>query len=184
MSVSCMQFVQYNASTFPSSAYYRLANVFAGAYTPSMTGLITTGAVGITGFSQAYTSGLSYYFERISGFFVPPVTANYTFYLFGDNSADLAISTDESTANATTVAYVSRVGLADEWYWVYNGCFRTASRPLQARKRYYFTSRHAQVAHTDYLFAGVRNNRCRSTAVMLIVPLSKSKLTASCLTQT
>ena len=153
-----MQFMQYNVSTVPNLTYNKLANVFAGVYTPSMTGLITTGAVGFAGFSQAYTSGLEYYIERVSGFFVPPVTANYTFYLAGDTSADLAISTDESAANATTVAYITRVSLTDNWYWVYNGYNRTAPLQLQAGTRYYFTSRHGQISYLDYLFVGVRDD--------------------------
>ena len=159
MSTRCVQwqFIQYNVSTVPNLTYNKLANLFAGVYTPSMTGLITTGAVGIAGFSQAYTSGLEYYIERVSGFFVPPVTANYTFYLAGDTSADLVISTDEFAANATTVAYVTTISSSDNWYWVYNGYNRTAPRLLQAGKRYYFTSRHGQYQRYDFLFVGVRD---------------------------
>jgi len=42
--------------------------------------------------------------QRISGYFVPPTTGNYTFFVNSDDDSDLFLSTDASPANKTIIA--------------------------------------------------------------------------------
>ena len=143
--------------TGPTFAYNALAKAFAGNYTANMTSITTSGAVGFTGFSNTYMSGLGNYTARITGFFVPPISANYTFYVGGDDMADLYVSADEYAANASWAAYATYTAMTDNWYWrAYGNISQHApARWLQAGKRYYFTSRHRQTYGYDYLFAAV-----------------------------
>lgn len=50
---------------------------------PPITSIITEGAVGNASRTSGYN--LYYYAERMTGFFVPPYNATYTFYLGGDD---------------------------------------------------------------------------------------------------
>lgn len=44
--------------------------------------------------------------QKLTGFFIPPYTANYSFYIAGDDNCDLSLSTDEYEANSTVLASV------------------------------------------------------------------------------
>ena len=155
-------------SSSPPFGYTALGDAFSGAYTPNITALITTGAVGVTGFSPNFNSGMNYYVERLSGFFVPPVTANYTFYLAGDDNADLYLSSDQYAANATWAGYVTSAMPTDSYFWnlkTATGGFRAPARWLQAGNRYYFTARHLQSTLTDFLYVGVGTGRLKLHAI-------------------
>ena len=71
---------------------------------------------------------------RLSGFVHPNVTGNYTFYVAGDGSAALFLSTDESPANKKLIAVCP----------TYSGFFdkspqqKSAPIPLVQGKKYYF----------------------------------------------
>lgn len=45
------------------------------------------------------------YGTRVRGYVHPPVTGSYTFWVAGNNNAELWLSTDEDPANATRIAY-------------------------------------------------------------------------------
>src|ERR1019366_6335998 len=46
----------------------------------------------------------SNYAERVSGFFIPPVTGNYVFFIAAGNDSDLFLSTDATTENKRLIA--------------------------------------------------------------------------------
>ncbi len=52
--------------------------------------------------------------QKVVGFFVPPYTTNYTFYVAGDDGVDISLSTTELEANCSVIAY------HNSW----NGCVR------------------------------------------------------------
>jgi hypothetical protein len=71
---------------------------------------------------------------RLRGFVHPNVTGNYTFYVAGDGSSELFLSTDESPANKQLIAVCP----------TYSGSFdksprqKSAPIPLVQGKKYYF----------------------------------------------
>lgn len=93
-----------------------------------------------------------YYLQDMSGFFVPPVSANYSFYLIADDIAGVWLSTDQSAANASLVAYTN------SWtsnFYTYPTQISTP-RYLTAGKKYYFKARHQEGGGGDYLYVGLR----------------------------
>ena len=64
--------------------------------TPTLEETRTTGSTG------GYVAGN--YVDRISGFFVPPVTTNYVFYVSADNDGYLYLSTDSDPAHRKMIA--------------------------------------------------------------------------------
>lgn len=55
------------------------------------------------------------YVQRVTGFFLPPVTGDYVFFLACDDDADLFVSTDETPANAVLMARESNWNNARQW---------------------------------------------------------------------
>jgi hypothetical protein len=55
------------------------------------------------------------YVQRITGFFIPPTTGAYVFFLSADDDADLWLSTDETPANAQLLARESNWNNARQW---------------------------------------------------------------------
>jgi hypothetical protein len=53
--------------------------------------------------------------STLSGWFVPPVTTNYVFYISADDGARLSLSTNESPANLRYIAAESLWAGADQW---------------------------------------------------------------------
>lgn len=73
------------------------------------------------------------YGQRVRGYIVPPATGSYTFGLSGDDGAELYLSTDATSGNATLIIAAA-----------YNNGVQTATRSLTAGQRYYFMLIHAQ----------------------------------------
>jgi hypothetical protein len=53
--------------------------------------------------------------DTLYGYFVPPVTTNYVFYISADDGARLSLSTNDSPANLRFIACESLWSGADEW---------------------------------------------------------------------
>lgn len=89
------------------------------------------------------------YGARMSGYFVPQVTTNHTFYISSDDNSRLFLSTDASEAN--------RVLLTEE-----TGCctpfsaHASAPRPLVAGQRYFIDMLYKEGTGGDYGQAAVR----------------------------
>jgi hypothetical protein len=82
-----------------------VASVESGTLTPSYAG--TTVGSDSSGFISSAESGSNFadtYGNQISGFFIPPTTADYVFFLCSDDQSDLWLSTDENPANKKLIA--------------------------------------------------------------------------------
>jgi len=71
------------------------------------------------------------YVQRVSGFFVPPVTTNYVFFLATDDDSDLYISTDQQPANKYLIAQETVWSSARQWLTANGGGSVTAKRSDQ-----------------------------------------------------
>jgi len=76
-----------------------------------------TGGVTILGADGFVGDGFG---SAIYGWFVPPVTTNYVFYISADDGARLSLSTNDSPANLRYIACESLWAGADEWTNVNN----------------------------------------------------------------
>ena len=69
------------------------------------------------------------YTSRISGYFYPPQTGDYVFFVNGDDATDLYVSTDANPSNAVMVA--QEVGYSGSWTWI--GAGGNGSTPAAKR---------------------------------------------------
>jgi hypothetical protein len=63
---------------------------------------MTEGAVGVS--SRSSTDRYTNHRERLSGLFTPPTTGDYTFFVTGDDTADLYLSPTPSAAGMVRIA--------------------------------------------------------------------------------
>ena len=63
----------------------------------------------------AANSGYLNYAQRISGYFIPPVTTNYIFFIESDDASDLWISTDSTPANKYQIATETAWSNQGQW---------------------------------------------------------------------
>jgi len=75
------------------------------------------------------------YGSRIRGYVHPPITGAYTFWLASDDAGDLLLSTNDSPANATRIAFVDT--WTDPRQWTKLPSQRSASINLTAGQKYY-----------------------------------------------
>ena len=87
--------------------------------------------------------------ERITGFLIPPVTGNYSFWLSSDDDGELFLSTDESPANLQSIATVT--GYTDPEQWTKFPSQHSAVRTLVAGKRYLIQVHHRDGSFGDHL---------------------------------
>jgi len=78
--------------------------------------------------------------QDFTGFFVPPVSANYSFYTRGDDAVSIVLSTGEDRAGGRRIA-------ANTWnigtfFWVPEQI--SAPVWLNAGQRYWFRARHSE----------------------------------------
>ncbi|MCC6234357.1 MAG: hypothetical protein IT580_17075, partial [Verrucomicrobiales bacterium] len=59
------------------------------------------------------------YAQRVSGYFIPPATGNYVFFVSADDDADLYLSTDDKPANKRVIA--SEVQWSNNRQWLNTG---------------------------------------------------------------
>ena len=93
----------------------------------------------------------TYYDELFVGYFVPPVTANYTFFVWGDDLATVFLSPDASPAGKALVAH-NAPSLARK----FSAPHASAPRLLAAGARYYFQAQHSNGAGPHYFMLGAR----------------------------
>ncbi len=91
------------------------------------------------------------YFQLLEAWLVPPVTANYSFYVLGDDRASVELGTTDSPDSLVQVAET-------HWsstYWEYP---EQISRPiaLVAGQRYAFRVRHQEGWGSDYVHVAMR----------------------------
>ncbi len=90
------------------------------------------------------------YAERVSGFFIPPVTTNYVFFVCSDDDSDLFLSTDSTSANKHLIAQETSWSNSGEWTSSAGGSVLASKRSDQ------FTGTTWPGGNTIHLQAGVR----------------------------
>ena len=89
-------------------------------------------------FETQTNTGTTYYGQRLRTFVVPPANGHYTFWISSDNTSQLLLSSDETPANASPIAWVSTFTGSREWTKETNQ--QSAPVSLQAGHRYYLES--------------------------------------------
>ncbi|MEM9773706.1 MAG: PKD domain-containing protein [Chloroflexota bacterium] len=92
------------------------------------------------------------YGARYLGFIVPPSTGDYIFYTSSDDASDVYLSTDESPANVSRIAYVTRWTPNMDWGRESNQV--SAPISLVAGQKYYFEVHHKEGGGGDNLAVG------------------------------
>jgi hypothetical protein len=80
---------------YPGATRTAVENGIAGA--PSFVEAIPS-------FSTAVNDGINNYSERVSGYFTPPVSGKYVFFVSADDDSDVFLSTDANPANKRLIA--------------------------------------------------------------------------------
>lgn len=93
--------------------------------------------------------GLSDYGERIRGYLHPPVSGQYRFWIAGDDSGQLLLSSDDTPAN--TVLIASAPGWTPYQVWDKYAEQESTLIQLQAGKRYYLEILHKQADQKENL---------------------------------
>ena len=88
------------------------------------------------------TSWGTNYGTRIRGYLHPTATGDYTFWIAGDDTAELWLSTDANPANAVKIAYVS--AYTDPRQWDKYAQQQSVTIPLVAGRKYYLDVLHKQ----------------------------------------
>jgi len=92
------------------------------------------------------------YGTRIRGYIVPPATGSYTFYIAGDDSSELWLSTGASPANKSRIAYVS--GWTNSREWTKYASQQSDAKSLTAGQKYYFEILHKEGGGGDNIAVG------------------------------
>lgn len=92
------------------------------------------------------------YRSRIRGYICPPVSGAYTFWIAGDAEAELWLSSDESPATKTQIAYISEATNPREWGK--SATQRSAAITLVKGKKYYIEAIHKAGEGNDNLAVG------------------------------
>ncbi len=89
------------------------------------------------------------YGERLSGWIIPPVTGNYTFYIASDDASELWLSTNSSSANKQRIASVS--GWTYFRYYTSSASQISPSVALVQNRWYYLEVLHKEGGGGDHL---------------------------------
>jgi hypothetical protein len=100
--------------------------------------------------------GVTTYTQEFTGFFVPPVTAQYAFYVVGDDTVDVYISANSSAAPGAMTRIAGLTAASDARGFFTRAGQISSPRTLLASQRYYFQVRHTQNTGNDYFSLGMR----------------------------
>lgn len=117
----------------------------------------------LTSFETAANAG-SNYGQRIRGFLCAPATGNYTFYIAGDDQAELWLSTTDDPAKKTKIASVPYYTSARQWSKY--PAQKSASIALVAGKTYYIEALHKEGLYADHLSVGWQTPASATIAVI------------------
>jgi hypothetical protein len=92
------------------------------------------------------------YGSRIRGFLCSPQSGNYTFYIAGDDAAELWLSTNENPANKTKIAGLLTYTALREWNKFSSQ--KSATISLNAGTKYYFEVLQKEVLGGDNVSVG------------------------------
>jgi uncharacterized repeat protein (TIGR02543 family) len=105
-----------------------------------------TGGEQLTSIEGA-TNAADNFGARIRGYIHPLITGTYTFWLASDDAGDLLLSTNDSPANATRIAFVTEWTNPREWTKFPSQ--RSASINLTAGQKYYIEVLHKEATGGD-----------------------------------
>jgi hypothetical protein len=89
------------------------------------------------------------YGATVRAFLIAPYTANYTFWIAGNNQSELYLSSNESPGNMSQIARVPYLTSEQDWYE--NSSQQSTSIALQAGQVYYLETRHKESSSDDHL---------------------------------
>jgi hypothetical protein len=92
--------------------------------------------------------------SRMRGYVVAPETGDYTFWIAGDEQAQLFLSNDESAANKRLIAGVPAGQTTAPFEWDKFASQRSAPVRLIAGERYYIEALHKEAAGADHFAVG------------------------------
>lgn len=90
-----------------------------------------------------------YYGTHIIGYVHPPVSGDYTFWLAGDDSAELYLSTSESPEQSSLIAYMENA--VSSRYWDRYETQKSTPVTLEAGKKYFIEVLHKEGKYADNL---------------------------------
>ncbi len=93
------------------------------------------------------------YGQRARGWFRPPTTGAYTFYISSDDNSELWLSTNATVASKVKIASVT--GYSDVQQWTKFPSQKSAAITLTAGQRYYIEALHKEGVGGDHLAVGV-----------------------------
>ncbi|MES2570308.1 MAG: PA14 domain-containing protein, partial [Verrucomicrobiota bacterium] len=106
----------------------------------------------VTGFTQNFQAPGNYgdnYGQRLSGYLVPPVTGNYTFWIASDDGGELWISSDANPANKRKIA--SLTGSVNPLQWNAQASQQSIGIPMEAGQYYYIEALQKEGGGGDHL---------------------------------
>jgi hypothetical protein len=95
------------------------------------------------------TNAADNYGSRFRGYVHPPISGAYTFWIASDDASDLLLSTNDSPANATRIAFVSE--WTDSRQWTKYTSQRSASINLVGGQKYYIEAIQKEATGGDNL---------------------------------
>ena len=107
-----------------------------------------TGTEQLTSF-EGPTNAADNYGSRVRGYVHPPISGAYTFWIASDDASDLLLSTNDSPANATRIAFVSE--WTDSRQWTKFTSQRSASINLVGGQKYYIEAIQKEATGGDNL---------------------------------
>jgi hypothetical protein len=107
-----------------------------------------TGSEQLTSF-EGPTNAADNYGSRVRGYVHPPITGAYTFWIASDDASDLLLSTNDSAANATRIAFVGE--WTDSRQWTKFASQRSASINLVGGQKYYIEAIQKEAGGGDNL---------------------------------
>jgi len=87
--------------------------------------------------------------STLRGYVIPPVTGSYRFWIAGDESAQLRLSTTSSPSGASTIASASEA--TDPYSWPDDGSQGSSLVNLVAGQAYYIEARHKETSGDDHV---------------------------------
>jgi PKD domain/Carboxypeptidase regulatory-like domain/PA14 domain len=93
------------------------------------------------------------YGQRLRGYFIPPTTGNYTFYISSNDQSELYLSTNSLAENKKPIARVESYNFYPH-SWTGGAGQKSAAIPLSAGQRYYIEALHKEGINSDHLSVG------------------------------
>jgi autotransporter-associated beta strand protein len=93
------------------------------------------------------------YGQRMKGYFIPPTTGAYTFYLSSNEQSQLYLSTNNLAENKRPIANVVSANYYPH-YWRWGPSQKSAAIFLTAGERYYIEALHKEGANRDHFSVG------------------------------